>query len=388
MATTWPAATDYRVVVQSPQNVFDDAELKVTKPKMTVLGLPVCASGNFATVFRMQGTSKDFAARCFTKPIPSDQRQRYAEITKHFTSVMLPALVGFDYLIKGVEFNGQWYPVLKMDWVKGRRLDNAVENSLQDPKALEALATKWRALMTTLRQNQIAHCDLSHGNILIDGSGDYVLIDYDGVWVPALKGTNSGEKGLPAYQHPERMASSYYEENTDNFSALVIYVSLLALKSDPSLFPTFNSGENLVFGSGDYKNPGKTLIWARLRNSVDADVVRLTAELEKFCEWPVAYVPELEAVIAGSYAQPPAGTMYVPTVRKPRPVVPSIIPITPRPPVAPRLLPACPNCGTPTRPGNKYCVKCAYPVQQLLCPSCGQQTAVPDRYCTKCGATI
>lgn len=393
MPNVWPTATDYRVAVQSPQNVFDDAELKTTQPKMTALQLPVCASGNFATVFRMQGAAgKDFAVRCFTKPIAPDQRQRYAEITKHFTGVALAVLVGFDYLIKGVEINRQWYPALKMDWVKAKRLDTVVEDSLTDPKALEAMAAKWRTMMEALRQAHVSHCDLQQGNVLVTAGGDYVLIDYDGVWVPALKGTDSGENGHPAYQHPQRMTAGYYEENTDSFSALVVYLSLLALKSDPSLFPSFNTGDNLVFTSGDYKRPGKTPIWARLKSSADAEVVRLTAELEKFCTWPVANVPDLEAVLASNYAPPAGGVTYVPTVRKPRPVIPTAVPVTRAPVAAPpppamAQLAACPNCGTASRAGSKFCAKCGYGVTTIPCPHCNRVTAVRT-FCAHCGQRL
>jgi hypothetical protein len=106
------------------------------------------------------------------------------------------------------------------------------------------------------------------------------------------------------YQHPERIRSGYYQENADAFSALVIYLSLLALKTDPELWNTprntpHHSGENLIFSANDFKNPGLTLLWNRLNKSPDAEVQRLTAVLENFCRQPVSAVPDLEEVLQG-----------------------------------------------------------------------------------------
>src|SRR5438034_11486371 len=66
----------------------------------------------------------------------------------------------------------------------------------------------------------MAHGDLQHGNILVRG-GSIHLVDYDGMWVPALKGRHATETGHRAYQHPERSEQDYGQE-IDRFSVLVI----------------------------------------------------------------------------------------------------------------------------------------------------------------------
>ena len=55
------------------------------------------------------------------------------------------------------------------------------------------------------------------------------LIDYDGMYVPALAGTRSGEVGLPAYQHPQRIREGTYNAEVDRFSHLVIYTAIRCL---------------------------------------------------------------------------------------------------------------------------------------------------------------
>src|SRR5437667_53761 len=95
------------------------------------------------------------------------------------------------------------------------------------PATLEALRAKWVTLVRHLEAAQVAHGDLQHGNILVRG-GSIQLVDYDGMWVPALRGRKATELGHRAYQHPERSEQDYGQE-IDRFSALVIYLSLPAL---------------------------------------------------------------------------------------------------------------------------------------------------------------
>jgi serine/threonine protein kinase len=189
-----------------------------------------------------------------------------------------------------------------MEWVAGKQLQDYVEDHLREPKVLGRLADRWRGVVSGLGRVHIAHGDLQHGNILVDSQGQIRLVDYDGFFIPPLQGHPPDEEvGHANYQHAERIRWGYYEENVDGFSALVIYLSLLALKADPGLWdPTFHSGDNLVFSARDFKKPGLTPLWSRLKKSPEAEVRRLTAELENFCRGPVSAVPHLEAVLHGA----------------------------------------------------------------------------------------
>jgi hypothetical protein len=64
-------------------------------------------------------------------------------------------------------------------------------------------------LASRLREAGVAHGDLQHGNVLLVPATDtdrlsLKLVDYDGMFVPALTGAQTGEVGHPAYQHPQR----------------------------------------------------------------------------------------------------------------------------------------------------------------------------------------
>ena len=61
------------------------------------------------------------------------------------------------------------------------------------------------------------------------------LVDYDGMFVPALKGLKATENGHDYFQHPNRNLDSY-STNLDNFSVLVIYLSILAVSYDETFW--------------------------------------------------------------------------------------------------------------------------------------------------------
>ena len=301
MSRAWPSPSEYNTAVQNPGNCFRDPELQRGQVQTNKLGLPLCASGNFAVVYQLQSGAKRVAIRCFTRPI-TDQQRRYDAIQGHLKANRLSSFVDFAYLPDGILVKGQWHPLVRMEWISGMQLHRYVEAHLQNKQALSSLATQWRNIMEELRNARMAHGDLQHGNVLVDGKDKIWLVDYDGMFVPALRGTPPGEVGHPNYQHPERDPKGYYEENVDNFAALVIYLSLLAVKAAPSLWTSFHNGDNLIFRAEDFKRPGNTPVWTQLKQNPDSEVQKLTAALEQSCRGQIEDVPYLEIVCQPSGA--------------------------------------------------------------------------------------
>ena len=144
-------------------------------------------------------------------------------------------MVDFTYLEQGIRVAGKWRPVLKMDWVQGLTLNQFVGQYADDPDRLEALFQAWVDVARRLRAAKIGHGDLQHGNVLLAPGADgrsvrLKLIDYDGMWVPALADQNSGEVGHPAYQHPQRIREKTYSLEVDRFPLLLIATALRAVK--------------------------------------------------------------------------------------------------------------------------------------------------------------
>ena len=68
------------------------------------------------------------------------------------------------------------------------------------------------ALLDDLQSVKVAHGDLQHGNVLVMADGSLRLIDYDGMWVPKLKGQKSNEIGHPDYQSPLRSEKDFHPD--------------------------------------------------------------------------------------------------------------------------------------------------------------------------------
>jgi hypothetical protein len=301
----WPTPQDYNEAVQNPRLAFPDAELGSGQPELTPLGLPKAISGGFACVYKIQCSSRLWAARCFQTEI-TDQQERYEAIDRHLAKVGLPYMVRFGYQAEGVRVRGRGYPLLKMEWVRGVTLSSYVGSNLSSPATIGALAEKWVQMLKALQQAEVAHGDLQHGNVLVVG-GELRLIDYDGMFVPELAGKFSNEVGHRNYQHPHRMNIDY-GAYLDNFSGWVVYAALLALSDQPDLWRKYDGGDEcLLFRRDDFDHPQGSAVFRDMLRSTNANVRALGDFLERLSSISVLDVP---AVDVGSGA---AVTGAVPT---------------------------------------------------------------------------
>ena len=292
---TWPDLTDYHEALQFPQRSLADPELQKAQIDKDRFGMPKPATGGNAVVYRATEGQNAWAVRCFLRPI-SDHAERYAAISKHLGKNRAAHSTQFFYLGDGLRIKGGTFPIVKMAWVQGEHLDRHVESLLGEPRQLAALREKFRTMVKEIESAKFAHGDLQHGNILVRDK-ELLLIDYDGMWVPALIGRNATEIGHRAYQHPKRSATDY-GPYLDRFSALVIYLSLRALEIDRKLWDQYYTGDNLLFVREDFNEPGKTPIWGELAALEHPEVSYLAGMLAAFLAKPVKELPRLEAVVS------------------------------------------------------------------------------------------
>ncbi len=299
-----PCAQEYQEAVQNPLLAFSDPELKAATAYVNRFKLPISSAGGFAVVFRLKGKGRDWAVRCFTRAA-SDQERRYAAIASHLRGCKLPYMAAFEYVKKGIFVQGDWHPILKMEWVEGERLDSFVFNNLRDPKKLDVLSLSWKRMLKDLQDAEIAHGDLQHGNILVHQERLH-LVDYDGMFVPSLKGMCANELGHRNYQHPER-AQRHFDSNIDHFSSWVIYCSLLALSKDPSLWPRRQDDESLVLGVRDYKLPQQSAALKELRAHKDSLLSLAAEQVYAMLSMPVEKLPSLHSLSASPPPPPRTG---------------------------------------------------------------------------------
>jgi hypothetical protein len=304
-----PDLVAYQAAVQHPATAFADSQLRAATVAAGRLGLPRAVAGNFAVTYQLRSGSQQWAVRCFHREA-ADRASRYAAISTTLARSGPGPLVPIEYLSDGVRVGSSWYPITKMVWIEGRPLNRAVEACLGKPAALRDLERRFVALVADLRKRGIAHGDLQHGNILVDPSGALHLVDYDGMFVPALRGRAASESGDPNFQHPRRGAQ--FDTELDRFAALVIVTALRALAAAPHLWDTYNTDDNLLFRRVDFVDPSHSALFHELR--AIPEVRGLSERLARACQGDYAQVPLLEDEPAPRKlhpvsAQTPAGVL-------------------------------------------------------------------------------
>ena len=263
----WPSARYFTEAIQCPSICFAHPLLRKTLPAVDRLGMPLVTSGQFAYVYKLKSTdgSGDFAVRCFRGYL-GDRDQRYRAIQEHLKDAPVSYLSEFSYAPEGILVGGQRFPILFMEWIDGPTLDLYIGEMLNRKEVLLHLSEEWLRLLSALRTSGMAHGDLQHGNIIVE-HGQLRLVDHDGIFVTKMAGWPASEVGHQHYQHPHRTAS-HFDEKLDNFSSLVIYLSLLSLAERPSLWQEHHD-ENLLFTKSDFADPGASVLFNKIRELGD-----------------------------------------------------------------------------------------------------------------------
>ena len=288
----WPTPQDYCEAMQTPELSFQVDSLRKAKPELDALGMPRPISGGFASVYKLAGKEM-YAVRCFLSNRP-DQQERYKKISEFVLSDNLSCTLDFEYIEQGVKIAGNWFPILRMPWVTGDTLDRYVMKHWKDQRKMEDLCEAYRQMDRELRKSGIAHGDLQHGNILVMENGALRLVDYDGMFVPSMKGWNAIESGHTNYQHPGRR-EIHFDHRLDNFSSLVIYASLRAIAIDPGIVnKTDSMAENLLLRNTDFQQPTSSPMFKKLDEHKSSEVRLLSQLVRHYLDESPLAVPPLD----------------------------------------------------------------------------------------------
>ncbi len=260
-----PSTQDYKIALMIGADSFRTLENVEVVMSPLYPDEPWYSTGGLAIVFKIKMGDTTYALKCFHKESPERQYrlQRIAEYIKQNPS---PFWVEFDYLENElwVESNGegQGYPVVLMEWIEGKTLDNYLEDLCtyeedttppRKKRALKNLYFHFCSLIEWLLFTPVAHGDLKHDNIIVLPSGHLKLIDYDGMYIPEFEGREATELGSPCYQHPER-TKTYFNDRLDEFSMLVILTTLYAVYDDPEIFRKHYNGDGILFSDKDLRD--------------------------------------------------------------------------------------------------------------------------------------
>lgn len=251
---TYPLISEYVRAMQDPAGNLD--QLAHLVPVLDDHGEPMRSSGAFAVVFKMkdESTGKEYALKCFTEE-QEGRTEAYRQIADELESVDSTYVTSVKYLEKElfVDCDGDdhEFPVLLMDWIDGETMDHYISESLYDNYAMSMLCYRFCKMAAWLRSQPFAHGDIKPDNIMVRPDGTLTLIDYDGMFVPSMKGQTSPTIGTKDFSHPLRTKDDF-DETIDDFALATIALSLKAISLSPSLFDEYASSDRLLFSADDY----------------------------------------------------------------------------------------------------------------------------------------
>ena len=273
----YPLISEYVRAIQDASNNLD--ELAHLVPVQDDHGEPYRSSGAFAVVFKMQDeqTGKCYALKCFTEE-QEGRAESYRQIADELEFVDSPYLTSVKYLEKEIFVDSSCeedeFPVLLMDWIDGETMENYIAENYQDNYAMAMLCYRFCKMAAWLRSQPFAHGDIKPDNIMVRPDGNLTLVDYDGMFVPAMKGQKSPTIGTKDFSHPLRTVDDF-DETIDDFALASIALSLKAISLKPSLLDEYGAADRLLFSVNDYNKLCKINLWKKLSKIKNMEIKKL-----------------------------------------------------------------------------------------------------------------
>ena len=256
----YPLISEY---VRAIQDASDNlGELAHLVPVLDDHGEPYRSSGAFAVVFKMKDeqTGKCYALKCFTEE-QEGRAEAYRQIADELEFVDSSYITSVKYLDKEIFVDSSCeedeFPVLLMDWIDGETMENYIAENYQDNYAMDILCYRFCKMAAWLRSQPFAHGDIKPDNIMVRPDGNLTLVDYDGMFVPAMNGQKSPTIGTKDFSHPLRTVDDF-DESIDDFALASIALSLKAISMNSTLLDTYGASDRLLFSASDYRTPSSS----------------------------------------------------------------------------------------------------------------------------------
>ena len=263
----YPLISEYVKAIQDAGDNLD--KLAYLAPVLDDHGEPYRSSGAFALVFKMQdkSTGKCYALKCFTEE-QEGRADAYRQIADELDMVDSPYITSVKYMEKELFVDSQCeedeFPVLLMDWVEGETMETYISSNYCNQYAMSMLCYRFGKMAAWLRTQSFAHGDVKPDNIIVRPDGSLTLVDYDGMFVPSMKGCKSPTVGTKDFSHPLRTMDDF-DETIDDFSLASIALSLKAISMNSTLLDTYGASDRLLFSENDYRNPSNSKVISALQ---------------------------------------------------------------------------------------------------------------------------
>ena len=263
----YPLISEY---VKAIQDAGDNLEqLAHLTPVLDDHGEPYRSSGAFAVVFKMldKSTGKYYALKCFTEE-QQGRAEAYRQIADELDLLDSPYITSVKYMEKELFVDSQCeedeFPVLLMDWVDGETMEAYIAANYHNQSAMSMLCYRFGKMAAWLRTQSFSHGDIKPDNIIVRPDGSLTLVDYDGMFVPSMKGSQSPTIGTRDFSHPLRTVDDF-DETIDDFSLASIALSLKAISMKSTLLDIYGASDRLLFSENDYRTPSNSKVISALQ---------------------------------------------------------------------------------------------------------------------------
>ena len=263
----YPLISEYVKAIQDAGDNLD--KLAYLTPVLDDHGEPYRSSGAFAVVFKMldKSTGKYYALKCFTEE-QEGRADAYRQIADELDMVDSPYITSVKYMEKELFVDSQCeedeFPVLLMDWVEGETMEAYIAANYHNQSAMSMLCYRFGKMAAWLRSQSFAHGDVKPDNIIVRPDGSLSLVDYDGMFVPSMKGCKSPTVGTKDFSHPLRTVDDF-DETIDDFSLASIALSLKAISMNSTLLDIYGASDRLLFSEKDYRTPSNSKVISALQ---------------------------------------------------------------------------------------------------------------------------
>ena len=272
----YPLISEYLAAIRDAHDNLD--KLSHLVPVLDNYGDPYRSSGAFAVVFKMKDeqTGKCYALKCFTEE-QEGRAEAYRQIAEELEFVDSPYITSVKYLEKELFVDSNCedneFPVLLMDWIEGETMEAYIADHYMDNYAMSMLCYRFCKMAAWLRSQPFAHGDIKPDNIMVRSDGTLTLVDYDGMFVPAMKGQKSPTIGTKDFSHPLRTIDDF-DETIDDFALASIALSLKAISLNPSLFNEYGASDRLLFSAADYLDLSKSKTMTALQGLLSDEEIK------------------------------------------------------------------------------------------------------------------
>ena len=264
----YPLISEYLAAIRDAHDNLE--KLSHLVPVLDNYGEPYRSSGAFAVVFKMKDeqTGKCYALKCFTEE-QEGRAEAYRKIAEELEFVDSPYITSVKYLEKELFVDSNCeddeFPVLLMDWIEGETMETYIADHYMDNHTMSMLCYRFCKMAAWLRSQPFAHGDIKPDNIMVRSDGTLTLVDYDGMFVPAMKGQKSPTIGTKDFSHPLRTINDF-DETIDDFALASIALSLKAISLNPSLLNEYGASDRLLFSAADYLDLSKSKTMTALQD--------------------------------------------------------------------------------------------------------------------------